>query len=210
MMPHVCTSKTPYSARARLLAGVLLAAIPAVLLSAGLTAGQAVGQKPPVASAARPAATFHVEEATIEDVHRAIQQGATTCRAVVRSYIDRARAYDGPCTQLVTRDGASIPAVTGAVRAGSAMKFTSSTTAVASVLPHLDQYAGPPYDFGRMETTSSDPSVHQQYGAFVGIRNAGQINALITLNIRGERSVSCKAQCDASPGSGPLPASCPK
>src|SRR5207245_8065134 len=55
-----------------------------------------------------------------------------------------------------------------------------------------------------------DPTVYQQYGMLVGLRNAGHINALSTLNIRGERSVSCRAQCDAPPGAGPLPASCPK
>ena len=43
----------------------------------------------------------------------------------------------------------------------------------------------------------------------VGIPNAGQLNALETLNIRGERSVTCKAKCDAHPSDGPLPAACP-
>lgn len=42
----------------------------------------------------------------------------------------------------------------------------------------------------------------------VGIPDAGQLNALETLNIRGERSVTCKAACDAHPSSGPLPAAC--
>jgi len=51
--------------------------------------------------------------------------------------------------------------------------------------------------------------VQQQYGMVTGIPNAGQINALSTLNIRGERSVSCQAACDLAPGAGPLPASCP-
>jgi amidase len=161
-------------------------------------------------TATRRAGTFRVEEATIADLHRAIQQGETTCRAVVQTYIDRARAYNGTCTQLVTRDGAPITAGAGAVRAGSATSFPSSTTAVGSVLPRFDEYAGPPIDFGRMEATSSDPAVQQQYGMVAGIPNAGQINALSTLNIRGERSVSCKAQCDLPPASGALPATCPK
>ena len=64
-------------------------------------------------------------------------------------------------------------------------------------------------EFGRMEPTISDPSVQQQFGMRVGIPNAGQLNALETLNIRGERSVSCKATCDAHPSTGRLPASCP-
>ena len=152
---------------------------------------------------------FNVEEATIADVHRAIQQGQTTCRAIVESYIERARAYNGVCAQLMTRDGTPVPAATGPVRAGSRVSFPTSTTAIASVLPRIDEYAGAPLDYGRMEATMSDPAVQQQYGMTAGIPNAGQINALSTLNIRGERSVSCKAECDLAPSAGPLPASCP-
>jgi Asp-tRNA(Asn)/Glu-tRNA(Gln) amidotransferase A subunit family amidase len=51
--------------------------------------------------------------------------------------------------------------------------------------------------------------VTQQYGMVTGIADAGQLNALETLNIRGERSVSCKAKCDTHPSKGSLPASCP-
>ena len=43
----------------------------------------------------------------------------------------------------------------------------------------------------------------------VGMSNAGQVNALSTLNLRGERSVSCKAKCDLHPSKGALPKSCP-
>jgi len=60
-----------------------------------------------------------------------------------------------------------------------------------------------------MESTISDPAVQQQFGMRVGIPNAGQLNALETLNIRGERSVTCKATCDAKPSVGALPKSCP-
>ena len=54
----------------------------------------------------------------------------------------------------------------------------------------------------------SDPSVYQQYGMVVGIPNAGQVNALESLNIRGERSVTCKGKFDAPPGT-PLPKDAP-
>jgi Asp-tRNA(Asn)/Glu-tRNA(Gln) amidotransferase A subunit family amidase len=60
-----------------------------------------------------------------------------------------------------------------------------------------------------MEATLSDPSVQQQYGMRVGIPNAGQLNALETLNIRGERSVTCKGDFDKAPSAGPLPAGAP-
>ncbi|MCY4121975.1 MAG: hypothetical protein OXG72_13760, partial [Acidobacteria bacterium] len=45
---------------------------------------------------------FQIEEATIEGIHRAIQGGRTSCQGVVQAYVDRARAYNGACTQLVT------------------------------------------------------------------------------------------------------------
>src|SRR5690349_23016259 len=57
----------------------------------------------PAASAQTP---FHVEESTIADVQAAITSGQTTCRAVVQAYLDRAKAYNGTCTALVTADGA--------------------------------------------------------------------------------------------------------
>jgi Asp-tRNA(Asn)/Glu-tRNA(Gln) amidotransferase A subunit family amidase len=60
-----------------------------------------------------------------------------------------------------------------------------------------------------MESTASDPSVQQQFGMVVGIPNAGQVNALGTLNIRGERSVTCKGDFDLHPSKGPLPRGAP-
>src|SRR5258708_22924854 len=68
----------------------------------------------------------------------------------------------------------------------------------------------PPIGVGCIEAASCDPAVYQKYGMVIVLRNVGQINALSTLNVRGERSVSCKAQCDAPAAAGPLPASCPK
>ena len=153
---------------------------------------------------------FAVEESTIDDVHKAIQSGATTCKAVVQSYLERVRAYNGMCTRLVTKDGKPIAAAKGAIRSGSPLKFPTDTVAVDQVLPDFDQYAGLPVEFGRMEPTMSDPSVLQQFGMRVGVPNAGQLNALETLNLRGERSVSCKAKCDTHPSKGGIPASCPK
>ncbi len=64
---------------------------------------------------------FRLEEATIEELHAAIRAGRTTCVAVVRQYIARARAYNGVASLLVTEDGAAIPEATGAVRAGAAL-----------------------------------------------------------------------------------------
>ena len=66
-----------------------------------------------------------------------------------------------------------------------------------------------PIEFGRMEATSSDPAVQQQYGMTVGIPNAGQVRALGMLNIRGQRSVTCKGDFDKHPSAGPLPPEAP-
>ncbi len=152
---------------------------------------------------------FVLEEATIDQLHAAIQSGETTCVAVVQHYIDRVRAYNGVASALVTEDGAPIPEATGTTRAKAPLQFPTQTIKVSAILPDLDRYQGPPLEFGRMETTASDPDVQQQFGMITGIPNAGQVNALATLNIRGERSVTCKGAFDKHPSEGPLPPGAP-
>ena len=66
---------------------------------------------------------FHLEEATISDVHRAIQEEQLTCVGLVQMYLDRAQAYNGVSNQLVTRDGAPVPSSPGVVRAGSPLEY---------------------------------------------------------------------------------------
>ncbi|MCI0563095.1 MAG: amidase [Nitrososphaera sp.] len=149
---------------------------------------------------------FQVEEATIASIHNAIKTKKITCEGLVQAYIDRAAAYNGVCTKL--EGGASISPAFGRVSVGSPQVFPTDTVPVSSILPNVDQYGGLPLDLGRMETTVSDPSVQQQMGMRVGIPGVGQLNALETINIRGERSVTCKGVCDAPPSSGPLPAGC--
>ena len=152
---------------------------------------------------------FHLEEARIADVHSAIQEGQLTCQGLVQMYIDRAEAYNGVTNQLVTNDGEPIDSVPGMVRAGSAVEYPTETRAITEFLPNFDDYQGPPIEFGRMEPTASDSSVYAQYGMTVGMPNAGQTNALGTLNIRGERSVTCKGDADRHPAMGSLPAGSP-
>ena len=152
---------------------------------------------------------FRLEEATIEGIHEAIRAGQLSCRGLVQAHVDRARAYNGACTRLVTRDGAPVPPASGPVRAGAAVRFPTATVPVSSVLPDVDRYAGIPLDLGRMEPTRSDPAVQAQFGMVAGVPDAGQVNALSTLNLRGERSVTCRGGCDAHPSTGELPADCP-
>ncbi|MGY1707600.1 amidase family protein [Geodermatophilus sp. SYSU D00697] len=152
---------------------------------------------------------FRLEEATIEDLHRALRAGETTCVEIVQHYIDRARAYNGVASLLVTPDGAPVPPAPGTVRAGAPLRFPTDTVAAATILPDLDKYEGPPLEFGRMEATASDPEVQQQFGMIVGIPDGGQLNALATLNIRGERSVTCRGDFDRHPDDGPLPPDAP-
>jgi amidase len=158
--------------------------------------------------AAQPA-PFRLEEATIDDVHRGIRAGQITCRGLVEAYLARARAYNGISSQLVTADGAPVPPVAGAVRAGVPLRFPTATVPIRTLLPDFDDYVGPPLEFGRMEPTASDPSVYQQFGMIVGTADAGQVNALATLNLRGERSVTCRGDFDRHPSAGPLPPGAP-
>jgi hypothetical protein len=152
---------------------------------------------------------FCLEEATIDDLHRAIKSGRTTCVAVVQHYIDRVRAYNGVASELVTKDGGTIPEATGTVRAGVPLRFPTRTVKASEILPDLDKYKGPPLEYGRMEATASDPSVQQQFGMILGVEKSGQLNALATLNIRGERSVTCRGDFDRHPSLGPLPPAAP-
>ena len=183
----------------RVLTGILGVGILIALLPASGVAQSGTSQSAP----------FQLEEATIEGIHRAIRDGQVSCEGLVRAYVDRARAYNGACTQLVTVDGAPVAPASGPVRAGSPVRFPSSSVPVSSILPGFDRYAGMPLDLGRMEPTASDPAVQAQYGMVAGVQNAAQVNALSTLNLRGERSVTCSGGCDAHPSTGELPADCP-
>jgi hypothetical protein len=153
---------------------------------------------------------FRLEEATIDELHQAIRSGRTTCVAVVQHYIDRVRAFNGVASALVTEDGAPLAEEpTGTVRAGAPLRFPRDTFRASTILPDLDKYIGPPLEFGRMEPTASDPDVVQQFGMIAGIPDAGQVNALATPNIRGERSVTCCGDFDRHPSLGPLPPGAP-
>ena len=161
------------------------------------------------ASTTAHAAKFEVVEASIADTQSAITSGKASCRDIVQAYVDRARAYNGVCTALVTPDGKKIPAASGYVRAGKALVFPTTTVKAATIFPDLSQYQGLPLEYGRMETTVSDPTAMAQMGMRVGMPDAGQVNALETLNIRGERSVTCKGDYDRHPSKGPLPKGAP-
>ncbi|HYZ39296.1 MAG TPA: hypothetical protein VE687_01560, partial [Stellaceae bacterium] len=58
---------------------------------------------------------FVLEEATIDELHAAIKAGQIKCVEIVQRYIERARAYNGVCSLLVTEDGAPVPHAAGAV-----------------------------------------------------------------------------------------------
>ena len=152
---------------------------------------------------------FRLEEATIDEMHRAIQAGEITVVEIVKHYIARARAYNGVSSALVTEDGKPVPPVIGTVRAGAPVSFPTETVKASTILPDLNKYKGKPIEYGRMEPTISDPGVQQQFGMIAGIPNTGQLNALATLNIRGERSVTCRGDYDKHPSEGPLPPGAP-
>jgi amidase len=152
---------------------------------------------------------FQLEEATIANLHAAIREGRTTVTEVVQRYLARVRAYNGVASVLVTLDGEPVPETTGVLRAGQPLRFPKETVKAATILPDLDKYQGPPIEYGRMEATASKPEVPQQFGMIVGVRNGKQLNAIGTLNIRGERSVTCWGEFDKHPSQGPLPPDAP-
>ena len=81
-------------------------------------------------------------------VHAAIREGRATLVEVVQQYIDRARAYNGAASMLVTEDGMPVPASDGVVRAGAPITFPTDTVKASDVLPDLDKYSGLPLEFG--------------------------------------------------------------
>jgi Asp-tRNA(Asn)/Glu-tRNA(Gln) amidotransferase A subunit family amidase len=99
-----------------------------------------MSQLSPAAKAAPP---FHLEEATIADVHRAIRAGQITAEQLVNLYFKRIAAYNGTC-------------VKGEI----------------------------------------DPATGVMLGEITPIENAGQVNAYMTLNIRGKRSKTDAADND--------------
>src|SRR5437764_13055695 len=87
---------------------------------------------------------FRLEEATIDELHAAIRAGETNCIAVVREYIERARAYNGVASLLVTEDGGQIPEAAGTVRAGAPLAFPTATVEASTIFPDLDKSRRPP------------------------------------------------------------------
>ncbi len=87
---------------------------------------------------------------------------AITCIQIVQHYIDRARAYNGVASALVTDDGAPVPRATGPVRAGGPLRFPRATVKASTLFPDLDKYKGKPLEYGRMQPTASDASVQHQ------------------------------------------------
>ena len=152
---------------------------------------------------------FNLVEASIADLHGAIKSGDVTLVEVVQSYLDRVKAYNGVSSMLVTEDGSDIASVPGVIRGGQTIEFPTKTIKVDDVLPNREDYKGPPLEFGRMEKTASKEDAYQQFGMIAGIPNAGQVNCLSTLNIRGERSITCWGDYDKHPSEGPLPDGAP-
>ena len=108
---------------------------------------------------------------------------------------------------LVTADGACLLPRALPGRTGTQFSDRDDPGLRCSPRPQQIQRASP--EFGRMEETASKSWVHQQFGMIAGIPKAGQVNALSTINIRGERSVTCWGDYDRHPDDGPLPAGAP-
>ena len=145
---------------------------------------------------------FHLQEATIDDIHQAIRSG--------QNYLPRIGSALHQSRQGLQRSGRRTRHERRcADRAGDrsrsrrfACEISYANGGHLHTAPQFRSVAGPPIEFGRMEPTASDPTVQQQYGMTIGLPHAGQLNALGTLNIRGERSVTCKGDRDRRPSDG--------
>src|SRR5438067_8938492 len=109
-------------------------------IGAALVVGPFVASE---AAAQQQAWRFHLEEAAIADVHRAIRAKQITAEQLVSLYFKRIAAYNGTC-------------VKGDI----------------------------------------DPATGLMLGDLTPIENAGQLNAYMTLNVRGQRSKTDKADSD--------------
>src|SRR3989442_16005879 len=86
---------------------------------------------------------FSLEEATIADVHRAIQAGQITCRGLVHAYFDRAKAYNRVINRPDTENGtASLPSA-GLLFARTLLTVRVEPIVIARVLPNFQQNALP-------------------------------------------------------------------
>jgi amidase len=102
---------------------------------------------------------FQLQEATIDDVHRAIRKGHITCEGLIHLYLDRIARYSGRCTAYLDAAGDPKP-------------------------PDLVMPSGKEIELGILTP----------------IEHAGQVNAFLNLNIRGQRSETCLGACDTDPG----------
>jgi hypothetical protein len=123
-------------------------------------------------------AQFQLQEATIDDIHKGIRSGETTCKQVIEGYVARAKAYNGICSMPVTADGAEAHQGAGGRARRRADQVSDRVGGDRQGRPRVRHTPAIRPDYGRMEPTASDPSVYQQYGMVVGIPNAGQVNAL--------------------------------
>ena len=107
-------------------------------------------------------APFHVEEASITDIQNAIRSGKTTCKQVVQQYNERAKAYNGACTALMTIDGNLIHHAYGMMRAGSAAQVPNADG--LQPRPSFRTWINTKvcrWSLGKMITSASDPTVHR-------------------------------------------------
>jgi len=151
---------------------------------------------------------FQIEEVTIADMHNAIKSGQTTCKAIVQAYIDRRRRTTARARRSSHWTG---------------HRFLQRRVRCAPV--HHSGFQPPLYrcraSFRMFRSTqgclSSSAGWSRRFrpGCAAAVRHArrhserGQLNALETLNIRGERSVTCKGDFDRAPSAGPLPPGAP-
>ena len=151
--------------------------------------GHAQVAKPATPAKASTGWKFRLEEARIEDIQRAIKTRQITCEKVVQAYINRIRAYDGQCVAPVNPNDANDP---------------------KNHFPDIGKYTGTPMQPGVMQATISDPASQQTYGYIRGVKNAGRLRSLSTVNIRANARRHAKRPAISIPLKEPCPGDCPR
>src|SRR5580700_7117522 len=120
-----------------------LRSLRATIFMLGIGVAMLCAHEPAAAADPAPEWRFHLEEATVADVHRAIRAGQITAEQLVNLYFKRIEAFNGTCVK-----------------------------------------------------GERDPETGLMYGEITPIADAGQVNAYLTLNIRGRRSRTDPADKD--------------
>src|SRR6516165_2592185 len=123
---------------------------------------------PQLASVAKAAPPFHLEEATIADVHRAIRAGQITAEQLVNLYFKRIAAYNGTCVkgEIDPATGVMLGEITPIENAGQVNAYM--TLNIRAKRSKTDPADKDPKMLDALETARAQDAYFARTGNFVG------------------------------------------